>query len=268
MRVRRHMFLHNLSHYLLLLTLPPGLILIILLLGFILNWCKLRLGKILIATGYILLWLLSTQLFAQCLIDGLQKQYSPLAPTSITTHNAAIVVLGMGVTPALEYERKDVVSEKTMARVNYAAYLSKKTGLPVITSGGNRDSIGHFEAELMGNMLNQDYAVKVIGAEQKGRNTDEQSRLIIPILKANNIHTVYLVTNAWHMPRSMYAFKTALAGQDVQVIAAPMGYIALKSENTILNLMPFLNALQTSAYAMYEYFGLVWYHLHQPIYST
>jgi uncharacterized SAM-binding protein YcdF (DUF218 family) len=253
------MLLHNLSHYLLIGILPPGLILLIMLVGFILNWCKVSFGKVLIGTGFILLWLLSTQLVAQCLIDGLQKQYEPLTLASVNTHDAAIVVLGMGVEPAVEYAQKGVASMKTMARVHYAAYLSKKTGLPVIVSGGNSDGFGNTEASLMGAMLTDGYGIKVIGLEHKSRNTDEQSHLIIPILKANNIHTVYLVTNAWHMPRSMNAFEANFQGQDLQVIAAPMGYLELKSQFFTSNLMPFLDALQASAYAMYEYFGLIWY---------
>ncbi len=248
---------------------PPGLILILMLAGFILSWCKIPFGKILIGGAYILFWLFSSPLFAQFLINGLQTQYIPVQTTlPIDPTGTAIVVLGSGIERAPEYTSKDVVSEKTMERVNYAAYLNKQTHLPIIVSGGNRDNIARSEAVLMREMLEESYGINVKALEPHSTSTEEQGQLMVPVLKANNIHTVYLVTNAWHMPRSIYAFQNAFQGQDLTVIAAPMGFIDLKADSFIINLLPSINALKTSVYALHEYIGITWYHLYHPAKSA
>jgi uncharacterized SAM-binding protein YcdF (DUF218 family) len=256
------MFLHNFSHFMQIWLFPPGLILILMLIGFILYWSKSAFGKKLIGFSYVLFWLLSMPLLAQFLIDTLQTKYNPvLLGTPIDTNATAIVVLGSGVEKADEYLKKDVASEKTMQRTNYAAFLSKHTQLPIITSGGNRDNVARSEAVVMREMLEDNYDIKVKATETDSHTTEEQAHLLVPILTANSIHTIYLVTNAWHMPRSVLAFQNAFAGQNFIIVPAPMGYINLKADSFLINLLPSINALKTSAYAMHEYTGLIWYHL-------
>jgi uncharacterized SAM-binding protein YcdF (DUF218 family) len=263
------MFLHNFSHFMQIWIFPPGLILILMLAGFILGWCKLPMGKQLVAVAYILFWLLSTPLLAQCLIDGLQNRYKPIpTTTSIDPVGTALVVLGSGIENAQEYLHKDVVSDQTMGRVNYAAYLNRQTHVPIIVSGGNRDNIARSEAMLMREMLEESYGINVAAMETESHTTLEQGTLMVTLLKANNIHTIYVVTHAWHMPRSMYAFKKAFQGQDLTVLPAPMGYIGLKSDSFAINLLPSINALKTSVYAIHEYIGLGWYHVYEHIKSA
>jgi uncharacterized SAM-binding protein YcdF (DUF218 family) len=248
-------------------TFPPGLILLLMLIGFLLVACGFRSGKKMVVATYILFWLLSTPLVAQAMINCLQKQYSPLQPASLSqqTINPEIVVLGSGLENSPEYSSKDSVSAITMSRVHYAAYLHKLTHADILVSGGNKDNSGRTEAALMRELLQDSYQIPVNTVETTSRNTQEQSTLLVPILKQNNIHRIYLVTNAWHMPRTIYAFKNSLKTQDVQIIPAPMGYISLKSESLFINLLPSLNALNTSAIALHEYTGIIWYHVHHAV---
>jgi uncharacterized SAM-binding protein YcdF (DUF218 family) len=260
------MFIHNFSHFMEIWFLPPGLVLLPMLIGLVLMLGNYRSGKLLVVSAFLMLWSLSSPMCAQYLIGGLQSQYSPVQPAAhLNEKDSAIVVLAYGVDDAREYDKKDVLSDKSMQRVNYAAYLNKQTHIPLIVSGGNRDNIGRFEADMMQEMLEEYYHLKVAAAEAHSHNTQEQSQLIIPILKQKNIHTIYLVTNAWHMPRSMYTFQNALKPQGLTVIAAPMGYISLKSGSFVINLLPSIHALQTSVYAIYEYIGIGWYHIQHSI---
>jgi uncharacterized SAM-binding protein YcdF (DUF218 family) len=256
------MFIHNFSHFMLIWIFPPGLILLLMLGGFLLTRYGKSYGNKVCICAYILFWLLSTPVLAQALIDGLQKQYPPLPASTLAASQSEIVVLGHGVENSPEFSPRDKLSEVSASRIFYTAYLARKLHVPVVVSGGNRNNIAHSEAEVMRNDLQNSYATAVNSVENTSRNTQEQSTLLLPILKNNNIRNVYLVTNAWHMPRSMYVFKKAFTASGIDIIPAPMGYISLKSESVTMNLMPSLKALNTSAIALYEYVGIIWYHIY------
>jgi uncharacterized SAM-binding protein YcdF (DUF218 family) len=243
---------------------PPGLILLLMLIGFLFTQMGSAFGKKLSVFAYIIFWLLSSPLGAQALIDGLQKNYLPLTAEHLgKSAQTQIVVLGSGIEASPEYAAKSTLSDKTLARVHYTAYLYKQIHAPILVSGGNRDYFGHSEADLMQSELQNSYATPVAASENTSRNTQEQSTLLVPILKANNVRRIYLVTNAWHMPRSLYVFKIALLNADLSIIPDPMGYIELKSKkDTYTNFLPSLNALNTSAIALHEYIGLAWYHFY------
>lgn len=97
-----------------------------------------------------------------------------------------------------------------------------------------------------------DYGISVSLVEKKSRNTLEESNEMAKILLKNNINTI---THAQHMPRSLLAFKM----EHVNVIPALMGFVLLKLHNSIINLLPSLEALNASTFAMHEYVGLVIY---------
>lgn len=252
-----NMLLHNFSHFMQIWFLPPGLFLALMLFSFLLIWKGYKkIGKKLFSFTYILFWLFCTPLFAQAFIDGLQKQYPPLEfEKKVKISNSAIVVLGSGVEQAFEFPEQYRVTDITLSRLHYAAYLHNKLQVPMIVSGGNHTNTAITEAEAMRTILQKDYNISVPIIEKESRNTLEESKLLAPIIKKNNIQTIYLVTHAWHMPRSILAFKSA----NITVIPAPMGFISLKSESTLINLLPSLNALNTCAFALHEYIGIVWY---------
>lgn len=256
------MTLHNFSHFIQNWLFPPGLILLLMLCGYGLSFKWRRFGKAVMMFAFVLLWLVSTPFIAQQLIDGLQNQYAPLQIEQAVTaaNQTAIVVLGSGIENAVEYDNKHMLSEHTLSRLHYAAYLNTKTHLPIIVSGGNRDNKAYTEARLMREVLRDTYKITAPWQEDASQNTEEESRLLVPIAAAHGIHTIYLVTHAWHMPRSMYAFKRAFQPAGLTVIPAPMGYLALKkSDNTLVNCLPALDALNASVYAIHEYIGLLWY---------
>jgi uncharacterized SAM-binding protein YcdF (DUF218 family) len=247
---------------------PPGLFVLLMLTGFILEKHKKRTATIFMATAFILLWLLSAPVVSQWLIDGLQNQYPPLAFDKLSyDKQSAIVILGGGVENAIEYENQHMPSAITLSRLHFGAALHAKTQLLIIASGGNRNR-NHFsdvktESEVIQDELYKNYKIATYLIENKSRNTAEESEFLAPLLVQHHIHTIYLVTNAWHMPRSMMLFNDHLSQRGVKIIPAPMGYASVKTPHGLSNYLPLLNALNASVFALHEYVGIMWYKIRQ-----
>ena len=242
---------------------PPGLNILLIVLGTCFYFYWRALGRTLQIGGILILWLLATPVITQRLVDGLQNKYGPLAMSELQVKRAqsAIVILGAGIDNAREYKNKHVLSAMTFKRLHYAAHLYSRSQLPIIVSGGNKDNGADTEASLMSETLSESYHIKTQALENKSRNTGEEAKYLVSVLAQNNIKRIYLVTHAWHMPRSMYAFSKVFASLNVSVLPAPTGYIYLLSEDKLANYLPSLKALDASAYALHEYVGLTWYYL-------
>lgn len=255
------------SHFIQAWILPPGINLILFLICFLIRKSYRNLANIVFTFSFVVLWLLSTPIVAQKLIDTLQNQYQELHLDSVTAQSsfAAIVVLGGNDTQAPEEDNDQVITYDSLSRLNYAAYLHNKTHLPIIVSGGIPYGLDFPESKLMRKSLQESFHISSILEEDKGRNTAEQSKFIVPLLEKHNIKTIYLITNAWHMPRSMYAFNHSFRSTDIKIIPAPMGYIKLSSRPFILNYLPSIQALFTNTVVCHEYIGLIWYNLRNTI---
>lgn len=238
--------------------LPPGINILIILLGIILIILGLRrTGKFIGLIGFISLWLLSTPIIAYRLLSILQNQY-PLLSLTAENKNVSqlIIVLGGGDKILKEFGFKHTVSDNTLHRLDYAAYLSRELHLPILVSGGRYSIAAYTEADLMTDVLKDNLNITPKFKEDKSSNTADQSLYIQPILKENKINHVYLVTDAWHMPRSIYIFHC----RGIDAIPAPMGYIENGSGYSIVNFFPSIHALSASTIAFHEYMGLLWYH--------
>lgn len=253
------MTVYSITHQIQPWILPPAINLLLGLVGFIL-WRRWETtGKMLVTLAFVSLWFLCTPIIAYQLVDYLQNQYPVLQPDALPKHNTSdvIVVLGGGERIEMEYDKKHTVSDVTLHRVRYGAFLHNKTHMPIIVSGGNSEST-HSEADLMSKVLQDDFNIQVKLKEDKSYNTAEESRLIAPLLKQHGFNNVYLVTNAWHMPRSVYIFKKA----GIHVIPAPMGYITHAHDYSYKSFIPAVQALYISSIAIHELIGLVWYHFY------
>lgn len=248
------------SHYIEPWILPPGFNLLLIFFGWVVGCFCLRTGKLFVILGILSLWSLSLPFVAYNLINELQDQYSLLSEQIINTPqpHTAIVVLGGGDTIAAEYGYKQAPSDVTMQRLNYAVYLHKKMHLPIIVSGGKENGAIKSEAALMADYLKQQFNITADFIEDKSRNTAEESKYILPILKKGQFKKIILVTNAWHMPRSMSIFKRA----GINIIPAPMGYYVYGPDYSVLSFLPNMAALNASSIAFHEYIGLVWYRIY------
>lgn len=248
------MKLFYISHFLQAFFLPPGLNLLLGLLGLLAWRFSQTFSLTLIVFSFTSLWLLSTPIIAWNLIERLQRQH-PVLKLDKPKEKSAIVVLGGGHGKSPEYLSNQTVSFDTLARLQYAAYLYEKTQLPIIVSGGNH------EADVMMQVLKENFKIPAQWEETESINTADEAKFLIPILKQHDIKTIYLITNAWHMPRSIYIFNLFFKPAGLQVIPAPTRYEILDKPLHLFNYLPSLGALNTSSIALHEYIGMVWYQI-------
>lgn len=254
------MTLYSFTHLIQPWLLPPGINILAIALGLLLMYRWPTIGKTLCIIGMISIWLLSTPIVAYHLIALLQDKYPMLQPSKLDQGQPhdAIVVLGGGDTIEAEYGNKRTVSDFTLHRLNYAAYLHKKNNLPIIVSGGRSIPSIDSQADLMANVLRDNYNIKVELKEDQSLTTADESKAIASLMKQHRLHHIYLVTNSWHMPRSIFAFQCA----GVKVTPAPMGYFVYGPNYTLISYLPNIDALYASSIAIHEFIGLIWYNIY------
>ena len=104
------------------------------------------------------------------------------------------------------------------------------------------------------NVMQKEFSVPVRWLENQSYNTYQNAKFSTEILKNHNIKHVFLVTNAWHMRRAIWAFKQF----NIQAIAAPIVQQPLNQ----YQILPSLSALHYSRIAIHEYLGILWYKIH------
>lgn len=236
------------------LLLPPLNALLLCAAGFALRRRRRRLGNLLVLAGVALLLVLSTRVGALLLVRPLENRYPPLTGPG---QAQAIVVLGAGrQSSAPEYGHLDAASMNGLKRLEYGAWLHKRTGLPILVTGGSPDGSPESEAALMARVLQQDFQVQARWQEDRSNNTVDNAALSAAILKPAGIERVLLVTDAIHMPRAMQAF----AATGLQATAAATMY-ASTARPLPTDYLPTAGNLQLSGYAMHEWIGMLWQRL-------
>ncbi len=241
------------------LLLPPGLMIGMLVVGWLLVGRFRILGRFLMFAGVALLWLASTPLVADLAI-GLLEDTPALKPADLMPPRAqAIVLMGGGRnTSAAEYEHRDVPNRYTLERIRYTAYLYRHTGLPILVTGGRVfDANRPAEAELIRDVLRDDYRIPVRWLETASRNSRENAEHSRRLLAPLGIDRIYLVTHAFHMPRSRRAFEAV----GFTVIPAPTAYLHDNNRDLplALRLLPNIEALHVSTFFVHEVLGMMWY---------
>ena len=227
------------------LILPPIVLMLAAAIGLVVCRRWPRFGRAVIAVNLLALLLLSTPWLSSALQRSLET-YGPIQPQAL--HQAqAIVVLGAGTYyGAPEFGGVDAISRNGLARVRYAAYLHRQSGLPILVAGGSPHG-GRAEAEAMREVLEQELNVAVRWQEARSHTTAENAEYSREILAQSGVSTVVLVTDANHMPRAKMMFE----GTGIVVLPAPTGF-ATNSPGLGLNL-PSASALDRSSYAIREW---------------
>lgn len=239
------------------LILPPGGLVLMGLLGLMLS--RRFIGKFILVLTLAALYLFSTGFASGLLMEGLET-IDALSEKDIELTGAqAIVVLGGGRRTAAPEYGGDTLNTVTLERVRYAAWLARKTGLPVISSGGSPNSDGPAEAAIAREILEREFGVKVAATEERSLTTLENARLTKPLLEKLGIKRVLLVTHAWHMLRAMDVFEPT----GIVVTPAPMGFAHKTSINpsTFRDWLPSARNLSDSSWAIHEYLGRLWYRI-------
>lgn len=242
-----------LPSYLKIFLLPPANLFLLALFGLVILRWRPRFGRFLLAVAFLALYVLSTPLVSRALISLVQQGD---ALTRFDHDVGTIVVLGTGNnTNAVEYGG-DTVGTNSLIRLRYGVRLNRLSGRPLMVSGGRGSDIRPSEAEAMAQTLEQSFGVTAKWVEDQSANTYENAVNTAAILLPLGITKIYLVTNSWHMRRSIAAFEAA----GLNVIPAPTG-IRRRSIISLAALIPNAKSLSASATAFHEWLGLIWYEI-------
>jgi uncharacterized SAM-binding protein YcdF (DUF218 family) len=168
----------------------------------------------------------------------------------------AIVVLGAGIHFGDGAAAPDTLGPQSLERVFYGAEAYRRLHLPVAVSGGRVLGAQTAEATLMRAVLERDFAVPVTWSDDRSRTTYENAVYSAQLLKADRVASVVIVTNAWHLPRALWAFEQA--GLKPLPWPAPRDFIRLRR---IDDFLPSIAALHDSSFALHEMIGGVYYRL-------
>ena len=240
------------------LLLPPGfqIVLLVLALALCRRYQTLSWALVLLAVSS--LYLLSVRPVADKLAGWLEAQ-QPALDVRVFQQPAppeAIVVLGSGINGyAPDYDMQPQPSALLLQRLRYAARIARQTGLPILVSGGAARGIN--EARVMDRVLLDDFGVSTRWQEDQSITTMDNARLSRAMLLSSNINRIILVTHALHMPRAIKVFQSL--GFDV--VAAPTAYLRSLRYSGWQDWLPTIQELRKSQLALYEFLGLLWYHV-------
>jgi len=251
------------------LLLPPASLLLLILVGTRIA-IRRRIGSLLVLLCVVLLWLSCCLGTARWLQDRLLKPPAALTAESLaelrtlapptrqarSTVRAAIVVLGAGRhRHSTEYGGPNL-TEQGMARLRYGVWVARETGLPIAYAGGVgwAQSGEISEAEAAERILRQDYNLTPRWQETKSHDTRENAKLLAPMLLADGVRTIVLVTHAAHMPRAMRAFSEA-SGGELRIIPAPLGF-ATRDQSATMDWLPTTRGYQLVQDLLHELVGL------------
>lgn len=178
----------------------------------------------------------------------------------------AIVVLAGGIRYYSPEYGGDDIALRTLGRLRYAAQLARRSGLPLLVSGGSGDSERDnalTEGVMMQRMLQSEFVLtNPVWVEDRSQNTQENALYSSRILRSNSVNRVLLVTTAMHMARAVMAFRR----NGIDVVAAPTLFFSEQPEPLdIDSWIPSVPAIEITRYALHEWLGRIWYRLQDEV---
>lgn len=233
------------------LVLPPVCFLYLAIVGLLTRRRHPRGGRALAGISLAGLLLLSVPLVPNLLIVALEQDLPLTPPPGVMPQ--AIVVLG-GDLMRTKLPPYSLPGYLTLDRLRAAAALYRRTGLPILVSGGTVQTDRPPIARIMADSLRDDFQVPVTWVEDTSFDTWQNAAFSAAILKPRGIHSVYVVTQGWHMRRAMIAFRrTGLIATAVPTsLDTPFDSIPW-------DIPPRAAAWLWSYYALHEWIGCAWY---------
>jgi uncharacterized SAM-binding protein YcdF (DUF218 family) len=243
-----------------LALLPPGILLVLLLVAWMLGG-KL-LGRLLALAAIALFYALSTPAGLAWLAERVETVPAQSPERLLQANPRAIWVLMGGIeSNNPELAGADRLGAFSLARVDYALHLHRQTGLPIALSGGSPLGDYRPSAEIAADWLRQQARVEPLLVEASSRDTWENARESAQRLAVLGVDRVLLVTHAFHMPRALLSAEAAA----IDAVPAPCCFehtpAALRKPGAITDWLPTPGVLGKSYLMLHEMAGLAWYGL-------
>ncbi len=246
-----------------LLLLPPVPLLLLLALGAGLLRKHRRTGRTLLVLGFLALWLSYTEGAAQWL--GLRVLHRPAAlePQQIaelraeqaSRHDVAVLVLGAGALPWVpEYGRAEL-KPLSLERLRYGVWLSRQLDAPLGFTGGVGFRQVASEAELAQRTVVEDYGSTLRWVESRSQDTRQNAAYSVPMLEADGMRKIVLVTHASHMPRALRDFERVAQGR-MDLAVAPIS-VRNDAMSEFADWVPSASGYERFRYVCYELLGLL-----------
>jgi uncharacterized SAM-binding protein YcdF (DUF218 family) len=236
--------------------MPPMCLLIAAPAGVIIAFWWRRTGLAIALISSLLLYACCTQFVSERLLALVENQVPPPSAAALSDAQA-IAVLSGDVYHGKPGGVPDDVGLLTLERLRLAATLYHAHPLPILVTGGVAGNNAESSAALMAQTLEQDYGIKTTWLEESADNTYQNGAYSAAILKANNISRVIVVTEAWHLPRSVWAFAHA----GMTAIPAPAARTYPTAGIDWNELEADYGSFAKSFYALHELLGLAYYRL-------
>lgn len=170
----------------------------------------------------------------------------------------AIVVLSSAVYAEEVPMPEAVLGSDTAERCQYAAWLHRHwRPLPILAAGGTGDGdVPPYSAVMRTALERGGVPPQAIWLEERSHSTHENAVYAATLLRQKGIHTIVLVTDAYHMLRAAACFRK----EGLTVIPAACGYRSYHGFHA-LDLLPGWEAIAWNEDAAHEAIGLVWYRM-------
>ncbi|MDB5398720.1 MAG: hypothetical protein JWQ55_738 [Rhodopila sp.] len=235
------------------LVMPPTGFVVLILIGLLLGGRR-RLGRRLTWISLIALILFGMPVVSYSMLLALESGL-PLTPPPDHPPQA-IVVLGAEVIRTHQEKLGIRPGLLTLDRLRTAAALHRRTGLPILVTGGTTQPDTPAVGLVMEQSLKDDFQAPPRWVESKSIDTWENARFSADILRAEGITSVYVVTHSWHMRRAVLAFQ----GTGLTVTAAPTSFDDPLGPD-LDDFLPRASGWQTGYFAIHEWIGYAWYKL-------
>jgi uncharacterized SAM-binding protein YcdF (DUF218 family) len=234
--------------------LPPGIMVLMLLLGLYLIYKRRPAGFILFLT-LVVGWTLSTPAFGRFASTMLISQISGPALVDTKGTDLIIVLTGgmdyageIGWLPKMESHRRASVAYELQAQIG--------SRVPILFSGGKTEGLRNpSEAEVIRAQFDRNRAqLTPTILEESSTNTYESALQCAAIVQQRLAKKVFLVTSEVHMLRALAVFRGR--GMDpipFPVLSIPRGPLKLK------DFMPTAQGVELTSKALYEMYGIIEY---------